>query len=656
MDENSAYQELFFEEADTYLRALNDDILKLEKNPEDLEVMHAIFRSAHTLKGMAATMGYDTMAKLTHLMESVLNRLQQGDIPVTYDIITVIFNCLDTLSAIVEDLRQGGTGELEVADLVAELTQLTEGDVNELTAEGTSQEKLTPRLNHWEASDQKVIAEGTRQGYNSYVIAVRFDEEAKMKSARALILMNQLEAAGDLILSEPSVEELETGDFDTDINILYLTKLSAKEVEAIVFDVTDVLTVALKDAQEVTKHTSKKTEKKNHESKGRKRQTIRVDLKRLDQFMNLVSELVIHRSRLETITSDHQIPEVNDSLEQVERITSQLQDVVLQLRMQPFRVAVQRFPRMIRDLSNELDKKLRLEIEGEDTELDRTVVTELGEPLVHLLRNAADHGVEKPAVRIQAGKAEEGVITVGAHQVGNQVVVTVADDGKGMDPQAIRESAEKKGIATDGLTDEEAIQLIFHPGFSTKKEVTDVSGRGVGMDVVREKINNLNGSIEIESELGKGSTFSITLPLTLSIIQSLLVKAGSETFALPQTAIEKVEVYKEENISRVHELDVYSYNGEFIPVTYLSKHLDLKPNTKTMPYILIASARNKHYAVVVDGLLGQQEIVIKDLGTELESTKEYLGATILGDGDVVLIVDLNTLYSAERGTQYGKME
>jgi len=660
MDENSAYHDLFFEETDTYLKALNDDVLRLEASPDDLEIMHAIFRSAHTLKGMAATMGYETMAKLTHLMESVFERLQKGEIPVTHEIVTLIFTCLDTLSAIVDDLRAGGTGEKDVTDLAEQLTQLIEDDIDEaVTSDTKTKDVLVPHLKTWDASDQKVIAEGELQGYNSFVVALQLDENTSMKSARAFLIMNKLETSGDLILSEPSMEELEMGDFETDIHILYLSKLSAKEVKALISDDSEISAVAVKKAEEVL--TKEEPEANNPETKqvkqtkkatkagNKKRQTIRVDLTRLDQFMNLVSELVIHRGRLESITNNQQIQEMNEPLEQVERITSELQDVVLQLRMQPFSVAVQRFPRMIRDLSNELGKELNLVIEGEATELDRTIVTELGEPLVHLLRNAADHGIETPTDRKKDGKPAEGVITVGAYQEGNRVVVTVADDGKGMDPQAIKESAEEKGISTAGLSDEEIIQLIFHPGFSTKKNVTGVSGRGVGMDVVREKINSLNGTIDIASELGKGSTFRITLPLTLSIIQSLLVKAGPETFALPQSVIEKVELLDEESISQGHQMDVYTYNGELIPVVYLSERLGLAHSTTTNPYIVIVSDREQYYAVVVDGLLGQKEIVIKDLGIELEHLKEYLGATILGDGEVVLIVDLNAICATERG-------
>ncbi|MEY8291455.1 chemotaxis protein CheA [Carnobacteriaceae bacterium 52-44] len=673
MDDNSSYQNLFYEETDKYLRELNDGVLHLEDHPDDIEILNSIFRSAHTLKGMAATMGLNTMTKLTHQMENVFELLKNQELEVTHELITLIFDCLDALANIVEDLQAGGGGGMDISRLEDQLIRLAEGETTvnaeeqEKDPKADSQnDKLVPFLETWDSSDLKVIEEGKNQGYQAYVIALRLDEETSMKSARAFLVMNKLETSGDLILSEPAIEELETGEFDGEINVLYLSKLNAQEVEELVLDVNEIDAVVVEEATEVLKEDEEKSEELEEVSEAKKdtkkevipknrtkpKQTIRVDLNRLDQFMNLVSELVIHRSRLESISGKHQIFEVNEPLEQVERITSELQDVVLQLRMQPFSVAVQRFPRMIRDLADELGKDLKLVIQGEETELDRTVVTELGEPLVHLLRNAADHGVEEPDVREKAGKDAQGIITVGAFPEGNRVVVTVSDDGKGIDPEIIKESAESKGIDTTGLSEDEIIQLIFHPGFSTKKNVTGVSGRGVGMDVVKEKINSLNGTIEIVSELGKGSTFRITLPLTLSIIQSLLVKAGNETFALPQTVIEKVELYDENEITTVHHADVYPYDGDLIPVIYLSESLGFKTNTEIEPYVIIILNRDKYYAIVVDGLLEQKEIVIKDLGTELKDQKEYLGATILGDGEVVLIIDLSTICASERGKAY----
>lgn len=673
MDDNSVYREVFFEETDTYLRALNDDVLQLEENPEDIELLNAIFRSAHTLKGMAATMGYEKMAKLTHQLENLFELLKNRELSANHEIISLIFNCLDKLSDIVEDLRDGGDGEIDVTSLVDALKNVEQADAkgNDDAAEKDNEENaaLVPALKNYTMAHVRDVEEGISLGYQGFVVAFRLAEDTPMKGVRSFLILNELNTMGQVLLTEPADEAMESEDFNGLINALILTKQSAAEVQEFIANESDVAEVAVIEAKSVLtepvdqKKPEQKASVKEKSARDKtktkptqKRQTIRVDLSRLDQFMNLVSELVIHRSRLETITDGYNIPEVHEPLEQVERITSELQDVVLQLRMQPFKVAVQRFPRMIRDLGDELSKDLRLVTEGEETELDRTVVTELGEPLVHLLRNAADHGIEEPEVREKAGKPRQGIITVGAYPEGNRVVVTVSDDGKGIDPAVIEESAQSKGIETVGLTENEIIQLIFHPGFSTKKEVTGVSGRGVGMDVVKEKINSLNGTIEVESIVGKGSTFRITLPLTLSIIQSLLVQAGPDTFAIPQSIIEKVEEYKQASITTVHQAEVYRYHDELIPVVYLSEALGFEKNLAVEPYVVIVTDHNQLYAVVIDALIGQNEIVIKDLGAEIKDMKQYLGATILGNGEVILILDLSAIIAAERGKVYEASE
>lgn len=660
MDDNNIYLDVFFEETDTYLGTLNDDVLKLEENPEDLDMLNAIFRSAHTLKGMAATMGYDTMARLTHEMENVFELLKNGEATATHDTVSLIFNCLDTLSEIVEDLRAGGNGEADVAELVNELKTISDSEAEaDEGMESSAPSAIVPNIKDYSITDIRDIKENESLGYKGYVIAIQISEETPMKGVRAFLILNDLKGAGELKIVEPSEEEMEAEDYDGVIQVLIVTKQAKAEIIEMLTDEADIESVAVEEALSVLKdpeEENKSKEKKATENKPRpvtqKRQTIRVDLTRLDQFMNLVSELVIHRSRLENITMEQNVLDVHEPLEQVERITSELQDVVLQLRMQPFSVAVQRFPRMIRDLSGELDKDLKLVINGEDTELDRTVVSELSEPLVHLLRNAADHGIEDPDEREAAGKPRQGVITVGAYAEGNRVAVTISDDGKGIDPQIIAKSAEGKGIDTTGLSDQEIIQLIFHAGFSTKTEVTGVSGRGVGMDVVKEKINSLNGTISLESVVGKGSTFRITLPLTLSIIQALLVNAGDDTFAIPQSVIEKIEEFSEESINYVHQAEVYEYNGSYIPVVYLSETLGHEKALAEEPYVIIINDRNRFFALVIDGLHEQREIVIKDLGKELSDMKEYLGATILGNGEVILIIDVSTILTAERGMVY----
>lgn len=666
MEDNSAYRDLFFEETDTNLEILNEEVLRLEQNPEDKAIVDAIFRAAHTLKGMAATMGYTTMAHLTHALENVFELYKDPNVPVTTDSVSLVFETLDTLTDIVEALRAGEDGEMDISSLVQSLEAVVSGSDEQ--EESPSDMKPQPEgaavSLDLDSSDLAVIEEAQRQEFNAFGIAVKVDEESVMKAARAYLVMNKLESEGDIIFTDPSPDQIEEGDFGEQFQLVILTKLEETAIKEMILDISEIEEVALVNLKEglpkadeksiEEKDTSLNTSEDNKEKTETKapktsasrpvsRQTIRVDLTRLDQFMNLVSELVIHRTRLEDLGEKGQMKELSEPLTQVGRITTELQELVLQLRMQPFNVVVQRFPRMLRDLTNELGKEIQLVTDGEDTELDRTVVSELGEPLIHLLRNAADHGIEMPDEREKAGKPRQGTIKLAAYPEGNRVIVTLSDDGKGLDPVAIKASAEKKGISTDGLSDEEIQQLIFHPGFSTAAKVTGISGRGVGMDAVKEKIGSLNGTIETISVVGEGTTFRITLPLTLSIIQSLLVKAGGETFALPQAVIDKVNVFSEEDAIQVHQREVYRYNGQTIPITRLTQSLGLESDKETTPHVIVVLLGDDYHAVVVDELVQQKEIVIKKLGKELESMKKFLGATILGDGSISLILDLTTI-------------
>lgn len=665
MEDNSAYRELFFEETDANLEVLNEEVLRLEQNPDDKEIVDAIFRAAHTLKGMAATMGYTTMADLTHALENVFELYKNPTVPVTTESVSLVFETLDTLTEIVEMLRSGEDREMDISQLVSQLKSVVNKNERQENSDKKSHSSKDSVLNvvvTLEESDLAVIDAGKEQGYQAYAIAVKVDEESVMKSARAYLVINKLESEGDVIYTEPNAERIEEGDFEDQFKIVLLSKLEKEKIEELVLGISEIEEVLVHDlAEEISEESNDLKKQVTEESKAAaqpkgpaqstkkassrpvSRQTIRVDLTRLDQFMNLVSELVIHRTRLEDLGEKGQMNELSEPLTQVGRITTELQELVLQLRMQPFNVVVQRFPRMLRDLTNELGKEIRLITEGEDTELDRTVISELGEPLIHLLRNAADHGIEMPDEREKVGKPRLGTIKLSAYPEGNRVIVTLSDDGKGLDPVAIKASASKKGIVTDGLSDEEIQQLIFHPGFSTAEKVTGISGRGVGMDAVKEKIGSLNGTIETISEVGEGTTFRITLPLTLSIIQSLLVKAGGETFALPQAVIDKVNVFKETDAIQVHHKEVYQYGDMTIPLTRLTKALNLFEQEKQDPHVIVVLLGDQYHAVVVDELIQQKEIVIKKLGKELTNMKNYLGATILGDGSISLILDLTSI-------------
>lgn len=659
MDDTIKYRELFFEETDEYLQTLNDCILELEKNPEEDEVLEEIFRAAHTLKGMAATMGYNTMAKLTHKMESVFELFRQKTIEVNSDIISLIFLCLDKLSEIVEDLRAEQDGEYDIEDLLNKLdTILNIEDSQEKEIHEDSKLELD-----WDISDtdRMVIESGQEKNYKSYNIAVEIDNNSVLKGARAYLIINKLEQQGDLIKLNPPAEIIEEGEFGNIFKMIYLTKWDLEDIKALILNNAEIEKVLIEEIDD--DYIQGKTEDKKEKLKDNKKdtksksnlhhmnQSIRVDLHRLDSFMNLVSELVIYRTRLEDITNKEEVNEIKEPLEHVARITTELQDLVLKIRMQPVNVVLNRFPRMIRDLSKELEKEIELVIKGEDTELDRTVVSELGEPLVHLIRNAADHGIESPQERIAHGKDEKGEIQLTAHQEGNRVIIIVKDDGKGIDPKVIKQSAEEKGIDTSGMDDKDLVQLIFHQGFSTNKEVTNVSGRGVGMDVVKQKISSLGGSIEVQSKIDMGTTFVIKLPLTLSIIQVLIVNIGEDVFALPLGMIEKVSKYTEDEIIQAHNNEVYDYNGRTIPVIRVNEKLKIQSNSKNN-HIIFIKLGDKYFGLLVDDLVGQQEIAIKKLGKILKNTEEYLGATILGNGEIVLILDVSNLCKREQGDDF----
>lgn len=671
MEDNSAYRDLFFEETDSNLEILNEEVLRLEQNPEDSEIIDAIFRSAHTLKGMSATMGYNTMAKLTHAVENVFELFKSKKAKVDTDTVSLIFDCLDTLTDIVEALRAGESDELDISSLVNRLEEVSNQESKAATVQTTTavkSEEMNLILANLEESDLTVIEQAKQTDYKAYVIAVKVDKESFMKAARAFLVINKLEQEGDIIYTEPSADKIEEGDFEEYFKLILLSKLEQPEIKDNIMETSEIEEVLIKtfdqshkietvesstpEVQQTTEvqiiEANQPAKKAAAPKKSITKQTIRVDLTRLDQFMNLVSELVIHRTRLEDLTEKEKLNELAEPLTEVGRITTELQELVLQLRMQPFNVVLQRFPRMLRDLANELGKEIQLVTEGEDTELDRTVISEIGEPLIHLLRNSADHGIEMPDEREKLGKPRLGTVKLAAYPEGNRVVVTLSDDGKGLNPEYIKESAERKGISTAGMSDEDIQQLIFHPGFSTAAKVTGISGRGVGMDAVKEKIASLNGTIETISEVGKGTTFRIILPLTLSIIQALLVKSGGETFAMPQAIIDKVNRFDESEAIQVHQGEVYKYKDTTIPITRLTDALNLEDANYKSPHIIIVSVGDEKHGLIVDELVQQKEIVIKKMGKELGKMSHFLGATIMGDGNISLILDLTSICKARK--------
>ncbi|MCC4045966.1 chemotaxis protein CheA [Enterococcus gallinarum] len=667
MDDNSVYRTLFFEETDDHLQQLNDHVLALESNPQDTALLNDIFRSAHTLKGMAATMGYDVMTQLTHKMENIFELFKTATLSVTSDSISLIFKCLDRLSELVEDLRE--EKELQpnqITDLLLELDQVEQQSQNQsdqqhsdtITSD-TPLAQLSLAFEQLDSSDLFVIEQAVAGDYHAFSIAVRLEKDSMLKGPRAFLIMEKLEQSGDILHTEPSAEQLEEGDFDSDFRLVYLTQNELAEVQKNIASNSEIEefqvepfqanpsqatneTLTTDTTKEPTAKTKATKETMTHHASV-SNQSIRVDLSRLDSFLDLVSELVVYRNQLEDVSHRENIEAIKDPLEQVSHLTSELQDLVLRIRMQQVNVVFSRFPRMVRDLSTELGKEMDLVIIGEETELDKTVVSELSEPLVHLLRNSVDHGIESPEEREALGKSRKGTIRLAAYQEGNRVIITLEDDGKGLDPQVIKASAERKGLATEGLSDEEIQQLIFHPGFSTAEKVTNISGRGVGMDAVQSKIANLGGTIELWSRPNKGTRFTIKLPLTLSIIQALMVRVGTETFAIPLDLVERVVIIKEEEVIQTVSQEVYRFQEDLIPIIRTDQLLGIEGNTVGKKFAIIVNSEQQYYGLLADELVGQQEIVIKKIDPLLQQLDRYQGATILGNGSIALILDVNAI-------------
>lgn len=679
-DDNSVYRDLFFEESDDNLQTLNDSILELEQEPDNIDLINSIFRVAHTLKGMSATMGYDVMTKLTHKMEDMFDLFKTGKMKVNTDHISLVFKCLDKLQELVDDLRDDKElEESQITDLWNELDRVeSSAGAGEAEAPAPVEEHdegaLSTKFECYDDADTDVVNDAKAGGMNAYTIAIRLDKDTMLKGPRVFLITEHLEKDGEIIRTEPSADLLEEGDFDTDFRMIYLTKDSVDDVKNIIESNTEIDSYIVEEfkepaaeeekAEEKPATEEKKTEEKPAEEKKpaarkpaaktqapahkAKNQAIRVDLTRLDRFLNLVSEIVVYRNQLEDATDRESIGEIRDSLEQVSRLTSELQDLVLKIRMQQVSVVFSRFPRMVRDLSNQLNKEMKLEIIGEETELDKTVVSELSEPLIHLLRNSADHGIEDPETRKKLGKPEVGTITLAAYQEGNKVLITLSDDGKGLKPEVIKASAEKKGIDTTGMTDRELQMLVFHPGFSTAKKITNISGRGVGLDAVQAKITELGGSIEMDSKVDVGTTFIIKLPLTLSIIQALMVQIGKESFAIPLDVVERVVMVREKDIMQTSNQEVCKFQEGLIPIIRTDKLLQVPSSSSDKKYAIIVKIGKQYYGVLVDKMVGQQEIVIKKIDPMLQKIKKYQGATILGNGSIALILDVNAICNSRQ--------
>lgn len=646
------YLELFFEETREHLQLLNEGLLKIEQNPGDEEPIHEIFRAAHTIKGMAATMGFENITELTHKMENLLGKIRDKELALSSRIIDLLFKCLDTLEKMVENINDNN-GNIDISHLISELMVLEKGNIN-VDKQNSVQ---ADSLNEYE---NKVILEAQKQKLNVYKCIINVAPTCVMKSVRVFMVFKSLEEIGEIIKSIPDSQDLEDEKFENQFTVYLVSNKESQEIEKIINNVSEISLekieiVGEKNENNINQENIEKDVKEkpanNTSSNLKVYQTVRVDINKLDNLMNLVGELVINKTRLEEIFRTNDLKALNETVEQIDRITSELQNVVMNVRMVPIEQVFNRFPRMVRDLCKELGKKINLTLEGKETELDRTVIDEIGDPLVHLLRNSIDHGIESPEIRESKGKNKEGTLKLIARQEGNSVVIIVQDDGQGINTEKIKKKALEKGLYTakelEQMDHSSLINLIFSPGFSTADTVTDVSGRGVGLDVVKSKIHALSGSVYIESKEGEGTTFIIKLPLTLAIIQALLVKVGPEIYAVPLANIDETTVIEDHLIKNIQGQEVMVLRGKVLPLIRLSKVLDVKETqdleSKEL-FVVVVRKGEKQVGLVVNELIGQQEIVITSLGKLLSGIPCIAGAAILGDGKVSLILDIGTLF------------
>jgi two-component system chemotaxis sensor kinase CheA len=682
----SQYLEIFVEETKEHLQSLNDNILVLENEPENKDTINEIFRSAHSLKGMAGTMGYKRMQTLTHDMENVFSEIRNDKLKVTSDLVDILFQCLDALEAYLDNIintQDEGTDDnaaiikllndyLNGGSGVAEQAAPQAAQAAPQTADGVVTDFSKVNFADFE---QHAIMEAGTKNLNVYGVHVKIDPSCILKAARAFLVFKSVEELGEIIKSIPSAQDIEDEKFDLDFDIFVITGESLDKVLATVRNVSEIKDaegsiIKLDEKKEEKPEETEKTEKtesakpatvpkagkpaNSQPAKGKPvvNRSVRVDIDKLDVLMNLVSELIIAKNGLVSAAATSTTEEnqsVNEQIEYLERVTTNLHESVMNVRMVPIETVVNRFPRMIRDLSKKLDKKMELYMTGEETELDRTVIDEIGDPLMHLLRNSADHGLESAEVRRERGKDEIGTIFLNAFQDGNNVVIEVGDDGNGIDIEKVKSKGIERGTITpeqaEVMSDKEVIDLLFLPSFSTSEKITDVSGRGVGLDVVKSKIESLGGVVECKSVLGEGSTFTIRLPLTLAIIQALMVKLGNEQYAIALGSIQTIEDIPLSDIKYVQGKEVINLRGNIIPIIRLGELLDVPDRTEPDESLIVVVIKkgDKQAGLVVDSLVGQMEIVIKSLGKYININKMISGATILGDGEVALIIDANAI-------------
>ncbi len=652
MDDLQEIMEDFLIEAFEMNEQLDQDLVELEHNPEDLDLLNRIFRVAHTIKGSSSFLNLNILTHLTHNMEDVLNRARKGEIKITPDIMDVVLRSIDLMKTLLVTIRDTGSDtnngkENEIEEAVKQLQAITSQNL-EGAKEGT---KEAPKKENQEEAKKENTEENQ-------------ENKAKAPTAESLASDNPLADEPDLDYANMSAEEVEAEierllnkRQEADKERRAQKKQEAKPKQEVASKTETPKTETPKAPKTEIKTKAKADTEENKAPSIGVEQTVRVDVRRLDHLMNLIGELVLGKNRLIRIYGDVEerydgekfLEELNQVVSSISAVTTDLQLAVMKTRMQPVGKVFNKFPRMVRDLSRELGKSIELIIEGEETELDKSIVEEIGDPLIHIIRNSCDHGIEPLEERRRLNKPETGKVQLSAYNEGNHIVIKISDDGKGLDPVMLKEKAIEKGVISErdaeGMSDREAFNLIFKPGFSTAKVVSNVSGRGVGMDVVKTNIEKLNGIIEIDSEVGVGTTQKLKIPLTLAIIQALLVGVQEEYYAIPLSSVLETVRISQDEIYTVDGKSVLRLRDEVLSLVRLSDifKVDAILESNSDVYVVIIGLADQKIGVIVDYLIGQEEVVIKSLGYYLKNTRGIAGATVRGDGKITLIVDVGAM-------------
>src|SRR6056297_89479 len=653
---------MFFAESEEYIMILNDNILKLENEPDNMDVLNSLFRAAHSLKGMAATMRFNNLTELTHKMENMLDQIRNHKMKVNTEIIDLLFAGIDFIEETVKQIKDDGSDEIDFSDYLQQLEKkINEDSTEEVITAEKEEVEVAAGGDYLSVSedDLQTINENKKELDSLFAVNVYLDSDTQFKQVRASMILKAAGELGHVFKSVPKAAEVEEAELEDDkVKILMISNQDKENIVDEFEGITDVSEIKIKKLKTEVKD-NKKKEKKDKPKKNKKKSTsstfevsssVRVDIGKLDKLMNMIGELLINKTRLEALNIDSE--GFKDVLPQLDRVTMELHHTVMQIRMEPIGVMFNRFPRMIRDLSKSSEKEIDFIMEGKQTELDRSIIDELGDPLTHLLRNAVDHGIEKPAKRVKKGKDKTGTVNLRAYQKGSEIIIEVEDDGDGINVDKVVEKAIDKDVITQKEIEEmerdKKLQLIFEPGLSTNEKVSNVSGRGVGVDVVKRTIESLDGEIYIRSQENEGTKFVISLPLTLAIQDALMVKIDGEIFAIPLSAISETLMIQSEEIKQVKGYDVIVLRDKTIPLIDSRESLNIEIGDDSyikkseMPVVIVKSS-GKEIGLIVEELLYQQEIVIKSLSNYLDNVKNISGATIIGDGEVALILDVRDI-------------